>query len=513
MHKVFEEESYKEYVYSGGLRDVRKIKNEIACDLQANCADAILKQDNLSVLFIQKLVMHCLNPRLHKTLSVITIIGKKKGLAIPKNWLRYFGKHYNISILNSKIQFKLFLLIRILNSFVKSFIYLIPNLNVAYNREFDSYRAQGSNLVLLNTNMLNANLFDVNNAKLSCFTNWYKDYFQLQNTVFLHSVKSLKKSNSHDLFYFRKFPIKFMNYPKFLRRASLIYFFAFKDWISGDYKKILCIEDLIEDLRFNNSDALFLPDAVVFNESNGIIRPLYSYSLEAKGCSVQFIPLSTSDSVKLSGEELDLYPWQLSSWPEYYVYDRYQYDCFRKAIGVNKNNYEIMNQIPFNLDINLEIDLRKIRYVSLFDITPKPFHYGSSSLNDIGSNFTDEWQLFLSNCLTVAKELDFKIFYKPKRPINSKDHGEIVVDYIKNLSANEHFHVLNPNVSPHKIIGSSIGVVSTPVTTPAFIAQQLNRPSAFYSESKLLSGSEPALRGIPVLQNIQELKEWFSKIL
>jgi polysaccharide biosynthesis PFTS motif protein len=73
--------------------------------------------------------------------------------------------------------------------------------------------------------------------------------------------------------------------------------------------------------------------------------------------------------------------------------------------------------------------------------------------------------------------------------------------------------ILNPNLSPHRIIKSSIGVVSTPITTPAFIAQQLNKPSAFYSGSKLLSSNDPVFRGIPVLRNIQELKEWFSKLL
>jgi polysaccharide biosynthesis PFTS motif protein len=243
------------------------------------------------------------------------------------------------------------------------------------------------------------------------------------------------------------------------------------------------------------------------------VRPLYSYSLEARGCAVQFIPVSTSDSANLTGEDLDVYPWQLSCWPEYYVYDEYQYEHLKKAIGARKVNINRIYQIPFNLDTNNEINPKKNRYVSLFDITPKQFYYGSSSLNDIGTNFNDEWEKFLSNCVTVAKELGVTIFYKPKRPINSKEHGEFVVNFLKNLSANEYFYILNPNLSPHRIIGSSIGVVSTPITTPAFIAQQLNKPSAFYSESNLLSANDPALRSIPVLRNIRELKEWFSKLV
>ena len=513
MHKVYSQDLYKKYVYSGGLRNVRKIKNKIAFDLQTNCTSVLHKQENLSVFFNQKLVINCLSSKLHKKLSIMTITGKKKGIAIPKSWLGYFDKQYQISNFNSKIQFKFLVLIQILKSLVKSLFYLIPNLNLIYNREFDLYRTQGSNLVLLNSNMINVRLFDNDDHKISCFTNWYKDYFQKKNTVFLHSNKRLKKFNSKHLFYFKKFPIKFINYPKFFKQASLVYFFAFKEWIFGDYRKIYCIADLVEDLRFKSSSAIFLPDAVVFNESNGIVRPLYSYSLEARGCAVQFIPVSTSDSVNLAGEEIDFYPWQLSSWPEYYVYDEYQYNFLKKAIGANKVNINKIYQIPFNLDTNNEINPKKNRYVSLFDITPKPFHYGSSSLNDIGSNFTDEWEKFLSNCLSVAKELGITILYKPKRPINSKTQGEFVVNFLKNLSANSCFHILNPNLSPHRIIESSIGVVSTPITTPAFIAQQLNKPSAFYSESNLLLANDPALRSIPVLQNIRELKEWFSKLV
>lgn len=513
MNRVSREDKYKKYVYSGELKNIRKIQNKIAFDLQTNCKNALNKQDLISVLFTQKLVMHCLNSRLCKKLSIMKTTGKKKGLAIPKNWLCYFDKQYKLSSFNSKIQFKYFLFIKIFGNFVKSLFYLAPNFNYVYNREFDSYRAQGFNLVLLNSNMININLFDVGDNKISCFTNWYKDYFQKENIVFLHSAKSLKKSNSKNFIYLKKFPIRFVNYPKFLRQALLVYLFAIKEWIFGDYRRIYCITDLVEDLRFKSSSEIFMPDAVIFNESNGIVRPLYSYSLEARGCEVQFIPVSTSDSVKLSGEEFNLFPWQLSSWPKYYVYDSYQYNFLEKAIGINKVDINKMYQIPFNLDINKEINPGKNRYISLFDILPKPFYYGSSSLNDIGSNFNDEWEKFLSNCLTTAKELGISILYKPKRSINSKPHGKFVVNFLKNLSANEHFTILNPNLSPHRIIRSSIGVVSTPITTPAFIAQQLNKPSAFYSESNLLSANDPALRSIPVLRNIRELREWFSKLV
>jgi polysaccharide biosynthesis PFTS motif protein len=513
MHKVYSEDLYKKYVYSGGLKNVRKIKNKIAFDLQTNCRNALHKQDNLSVLFTQKLVMHCLRSRVYQKLSIMTISGKKKGLAIPKNWFGYFEEQYKISRFNSKIQFKFFVLIKIFKSFVKSLFYLMPNFNLIYNREFDLYRAKGSNLVLLNSNMININLFDVGDDELSCFTNWYKDYFQQKNTVFLHSVKSLKKSNSKHLFYFKKFPIKFINYPKFLRQASLVYLFALKEWIFGDYRKIYCIADLVEDLRFKTSSAIFLPDVVIFNESNGIVRPLYSYSLEARGCKIQFIPVSTSDSANLSGEEPDFFPWQLSSWPEYFVYDEYQFNFLKKAIGDPKVTINKIYQIPFNLDANNEINPKRNRYVALFDITPHPFNYGSTSLNDIGSNFNDEWEKFLLNCLTTAKELGITIHYKPKRSINSKHNGKFIINFLKNLSANEHFNILNPNLSPHRIIRGSIGVVSTPITTPAFIAQQLNKPSAFYSESNLLSTSDPVFRSIPILQNTVELREWFSKLV
>ena len=178
MHKVYSEDLYKKYVYSGGLENVRKIKNKIAFDLQTNCRNALHKQDNLSVFFTQKLVIHCLSSKLIQKLSIITIAGKKKGLAIPKNWFGYFDKQYKMSRFNSKIQFKFFVLIKIFISFVKSLLYLIPNFNLIYNREFDLYRAQGSNLVLLNSNMKSINLFDVGDNKLSCFTNLYKYYFQ-----------------------------------------------------------------------------------------------------------------------------------------------------------------------------------------------------------------------------------------------------------------------------------------------------------------------------------------------
>lgn len=503
---------YEEFAYSGKLANIRKIKSQIASDYQSQVYEALNSKDFVSVIFAQKIIMHCLNSKMNYRLSIMDRNNQSLGLTIPKPWIKFFTNSYHVSRIRTLILYRCFLVFKISIAVLRSFTYLIPSNYHYYYKKIRSLRAQGNKFVLLNSNFQNPCIFDLNNNGKFCFSNWYKKYFQDTKIIFLHSMKTLKKNTSNDVLYFKKFPIKPSLLPKFFAQASLLYFAAIKDLFAGSYKKMYCIEELIEDLRVKFTDQSFIPEAAVFNESNGVIRPVYTYQLELRGSNVQFVTLSTSDSVVLQGEKIDLFPWQLSTWSQYFVYDNFQKSVIKKALYGTAANITVTGQIPFSFDIDFEINPRR-KFIALFDITPKPFHYGSSSLNDIGSNSVDAWAHFLFQCLSIAKALNIEILYKPKRAINKSDHGLQVSNILKEISSYEVFKILNPNISTHRIIKDSIGVISTPVTTPAFIALQLMIPSAFYCSSKKISINDPVFRGIPILRNDLELKKWMLDLL
>jgi polysaccharide biosynthesis PFTS motif protein len=359
--------------------------------------------------------------------------------------------------------------------------------------------------------MTNPNLFDLDNSNSQCFPNWYKKFSNNNKILFLHKCKKIKKIKTPDYLYLNKLPIKNSSYLKFIFRSIIIYYHAFALLIIGNYKELFCISDLINDLRARITPLNFIPDVVIFNESNSILRPLYSYTLEARGCLVQNFSFSVSTVVKLQDEQIDFFPNQLSTWSKQFVFDKYHARYLIEAKPIKEVAIEIINQIPYYTDKNFKLTSNFGKYVALFDVTPLPDHFGSTTLNDVGLNDVILWHEFLLSCIQAAKDLELNILYKPKRSILKSKHGADVLNVIKNLRDNKNFYILDSNISTHRLILNSTAVVSSAVTTPGYIAKQLKKPSVFYSYNEKLSEHDPALREIPVVYSYSQLKQWMLK--
>ena len=513
IKKVVNQNSYNDFINAGELKKIRVIKNDIAAGIKQNFSSYPPKNLELELFYYQKLVTKLLGSSLHKTLCKIHITGKKSGINIPREWQKYFVNKFEISQTKSQIQFRLFLVSYTLFSLLKSFYFLTPTLKNKIANELANKKNEGYKIVFLNANMTNPNLFDLDNSNSQCFSNWYKEFLNNKKVLFLHSSKKIERTKTLDYLYLNKIPIKNSSYLKFVFRCMIIYCHAFALLIVGNYKELFCISDLVNNLRARMAPLSFIPDVLIFNESNSILRPLYSYTLEARGCSVQNFSFSVSSTVNLHGEQIDFFPNQLSTWSKQFVFDKYQASYLSEAKPIKDVDIEIINQIPFYSDTNFKLTPNLGRYVALFDITPVPTHFGATTLNDIGVQDVVIWHEFLLSCIYAAKELELNILYKPKRIVLESIHGIDVFKAINDLRNNTNFHILDSNISPHRLILNSTAVVSAAVTTPGYIAKQLKIPSVFYSFNNKLSQEDPVLREIPVVYSNSQLKHWLLKFI
>ena len=72
---------------------------------------------------------------------------------------------------------------------------------------------------------------------------------------------------------------------------------------------------------------------------------------------------------------------------------------------------------------------------------------------------------------------------------------------------------IDDSVSSERLILASTVTVSKPLSTTALVAKSVSKPSLYYDPTKKISRFDPALRGIPILNNKQDLLDTMKNIL
>jgi hypothetical protein len=501
-------ERYFKFVDSGELKNIRAIQDSI-------CRDLALKINNdplncTKLLYYQKVVLYWFQSSLIRGF-IKKNSSRKLALGIPKLWRRYF-ENYGYVISNPRSNFKLirFLLFRMIKSLVLVIILMVPRRR---NLKIDTllkYRKQGYKIVLLNSNINTKYIFDFQNQDLNCFTNWFKKFSKTDKIIFIHQIKALRYNTdvTHIYLDYRKVPVK--EYGIFLKKSLKIISCAFVGIFQGNIYDFFCIADLVEDCRSKFVNDEVVPDVAIFTESNLILRPLYTYSFEKRGCSVEVFNFSNSDTVKLNDERMDLYPWLLDSWSIKNVYDEASSKILGSSLLLKSNKLvNVIGMIPDYTDTSFDLPKNGLKNLSLFDISPPINHFGITTLNDIHTSNPVAWRNFLMVFLELAHELNFNVLYKPKRMLKHKAHRE----FLDKLNEKQNFFFINPNVSPRSVLKNSFACVSMAVTTPAFIAKDMDIPSVFFSEKVHMIEQSQNLRGLGVVSSKSEAFEWLSNKL
>lgn len=516
---------YKSFVEQGRLSDFRKVKKLIslkyAAELQNSCQDLNKFFRNpkfqLDCIYIQKLVSHSFKSK--HVIRLCKSLGKNRGPVIVS--LNYYAltlliqKGYRIYKFISLISYFLFKLKYCLKSYKSLFDFLF--LTKTYKLDRTKVNENTSLLLISDSIKDEFALFSRSNEAEN-FSSWLKYWVSANNKEYriIHNIILKQKMDIDSSFLFVKnFKFSLQRQRKIFTYFSIIYFIlkSLLLLIVFRTKTAFCIDEIIKKIWFSNSVIQDFNYQVFYTESQGIIRPLWTYSCELNKNNVIYVFTSTYDSPSTNTDDdprIDF--WPLSTWQRFVACDTYQAN-FLKNIGIfpAENCIEGLFFTPY-LDSGSPLKINaNVRFIiTLFDLpASRNNYYGISTYNDVGFSNHELQHRFLELGRLLSEIPNSQIIYKQKREVSSTLEFCSQCLEICQLNVTE----VPSHTGVFRLVKKSNLVISAPFTTTAFIADSLNVKSIFYDPIGKVLKFDPARRNLRIFDNKAQIRELALQIM
>ena len=288
--------------------------------------------------------------------------------------------------------------------------------------------------------------------------------------------------------------------------------FAAFDCLRGRWWSALLLNQAALAAQARTLPAKFLAREYLFHNSGWIYRPLWTYEAERLGSVISLYFYSTNCE---AFKQPDAYPsiyfgYKAMNWPRYLVWDEYQANFVRRAVG-ERANVNVVGPIWFQSSA-VEMPKFDKSGIAVFDITPHRF--SSYCTLGMGTEFFTPAVVnsFLLHVSDAIKSHGVLMMWKRKRNIGRTAHPQY--RYLANrLAESGHVVLVEPDISAIRVIESSVAVISMPFTSTALIAREMGKPSVYYDPTGLLQKDDRAAHGIEVLSNTDELNSWLSAVI
>jgi hypothetical protein len=248
----------------------------------------------------------------------------------------------------------------------------------------------------------------------------------------------------------------------------------------------------------------------LFNNSNAIVRPLWTYEIERSGGSAGLLFYS-ANSIPFVPDK-PYYPsvgsWRAMSWTRYYAWDVEQLRWLAE-LRVPEERVSIVGPVDFE-DSGGALPDDLASHVAIFDVIPhkrvRLFQKGIPQLFYTEENCAK----FATDTVEAVTAASLIPCFKSKRRAHPDHHPEYRPHVSRLLAQNGLF--LDEGIAARRMIGEVRAVISMPFTSTAVIAKTMGKPSAFYDPTGNLRFHEDAAHGLPVLRNRDELKKWISRV-
>jgi len=247
----------------------------------------------------------------------------------------------------------------------------------------------------------------------------------------------------------------------------------------------------------------------LFHNSGWIYRPLWTYEAEKRESRITFYFYSTNcdDFKRTDGYPPLSYGWQAMNWPHYLVWDEYQADFVRRAVGKTAN-ISVVRQIWFSTSA-MEMPSFSGRGVAVFDVTPHRSSIYQMHAAEFNFYNPDTCISFLHDIQQVTKDADYRMLWKRKRKIGSIAHPRYRF-FAERVSEAKNVIIVDPDISAIRVIEASTLSISMPFTSTALIARDLGKPSCYYDPTGLVQKDDRAAHGIEIIRGPEELKRWLK---
>lgn len=440
---------------------------------------------------------------------LLSLIDGKSSLVypIPAQW-RVIVEKYNIKVANvrSEILWKIFIFIHLIYGVYK----IIENLIIKNNDKNSNIYSYFHNLELGNTPTI------INNIQSHDVISWYiKKYTADKNiTEIIHNVNTSKtiiisgvkvKSQNQIL------PaISISNKFSYLLWGIKAIVISVIDYSCGYWCNVLLLNQAPLAKRAQLAKDKTLAIEYMFHNTGFLYRPLWTYEVEKKGSNVNMYFYSTNcEFFKNQNKYLPIpYGWKAMNWNRYIVWDEYQADFVRRAVGVVPS-VDVVGPIWFVSNAE-QLEVSIDTQVGVFDVAPYRNSRYFQLVDEIDYYIPSNAIKFLDNISEVVRNNGLNMLWKSKKGNIKKYTHPKYLKYTKELLNEKHVKLINSEISISRIVEACAVVISMPYTSTALIAKGMGIPSIYYDPTRTLQQNDRASHGIPLICGLDHLKEWFS---
>jgi polysaccharide biosynthesis PFTS motif protein len=285
--------------------------------------------------------------------------------------------------------------------------------------------------------------------------------------------------------------------------------YTFGSLFRGKWYNTIMFREAVRAAQVRLSDQPQLAKEYLFHNSNWMYRPLWTFEAEKLGSKISFYFYSTNcESFKHpNGYPVQANTWQVLNWPNYLVWDDYQAEFIRRAIGTKKNT-KVVGPIWFH-SIGAELPELPPKSIAVFDVQPQR-DWSYQRLGEAEEYFVPRIaNFYLLDIAEVVENLNGVMVLKRKRHIGSLLHKSYRATFQK-VTKQDNVINIEPDTAAIKVIECCEAVISSPFTSTALLGKSRNKPSAYYDPSGLIQKDDRAAHGLPVLIGKEELRHWLS---
>ncbi len=276
----------------------------------------------------------------------------------------------------------------------------------------------------------------------------------------------------------------------------------------GQWQYAFMLSEMIKSLKMQYINKIDLSTVYIFNNSEWIYRPLWSYVAESRGSEVQFYFYSTNiEAQGWRSPPLTASNWNLTTWPNYLVWDKYQKDLIDKE--VNYGNVEISGPI-WGADCNKKIVDKAIDGIAVFDVQPRRDSIYAYLANPNEYYVPSIVCMFIEDIRETLESTGARMVLKQKRDVDDTVHKQ----YKKYMqSIDDDILVVNPCISAIRIINVCQALISLPFTSTAIYGKESGKPSIYYDPTSKIQKNHRAAHGVTVISGKNELRQWITQTI
>jgi hypothetical protein len=510
---------FGDFIDSGGTRSLRHIQSKcLRIELPLSTKSLPKKnrhlQKDLQALFNQKNITFVFNSRLVQKAANCKISAKKIKHPLPWRWQPVFiESNFPVSRIASHLLWKV-------SNLKKAFESILKVLNQIRKIVFTTHSPYmvPEDKFLVCTSFAGGKILSRLEQDGFTFGNWLglrpefadKDMYIFPHEIASRNRKRLETGYSAN---FSESCIPVNKRPDILKDFFVLLVHGFFRTLSGKPEFLSLCHEITTTMVVDVLPLKQLPHAFFFTESDGVIRPLWTYCAERRGSKVIHLFFSNCDTPTLPEEaSSNFLIYESATWQNYWCVDDFQIKELMSRTGLSHNSFNLVGH-PWRGDSKLDLPQEKLSRIAIFDYEVKVGNFGFGTINDVGY-FDERKDLrFLNDLVYVAQRLNVVLLHKPKRNLPIEERTPRYASLLQELINHPNYQRIDAEVSPHQLIMEADLVISVPITSTALIAKNLGKPSIYYDSIGKLDSSDPVLRNIELIQNPKDLQEKIRLIL